>query len=461
MGRTSRRRKRAALREQHDRRHDGGARSHVPSVDGGHPAGESVGGSSGPTEPPGQRREEPPRYTEAQVRGLLLQYARWATANDEARRFVDRQLRDLAVAMATPSAWAVVTSAVDAWLHQLVGAAHRGGWTSADLVHAVRQTVSARAGRLLASIPPAPGAARVEAPAEAPVDTPAGAPPRVFDAWQRRGGLDARTALSDATRVIGLLGRLGRLPATSARPAVSQVDEALLTKVRALLAKAEATSFLAEAEAFTAKAQQLMTRHSIDAAMVAAARTADGAGGAAAGATGPTAVRRVHLDDPYAMQKAELLHVVAEANEARSVVHAEVRIATLVGHPTDLDLVELLFTSLLLQASQQMAEAGRAEAADRTTTFRRSFLTAYTVRIRERLAEARRVAEAEGADRHGAALVPALRARVDAVEHAVTELFPHTRRVSPTASIDRRGWVAGRSAADRADMGAGRRPLAG
>ncbi|RST20878.1 bifunctional 3'-5' exonuclease/DNA polymerase [Streptomyces sp. WAC04770] len=53
----------------------------------------------------------------------------------------------------------------------------------------------------------------------------------------------------------------------------------MLTRIRALLAKAEATGFPEEAEALTAKAQELMARHSIDEALLAArSHSTDGPG---------------------------------------------------------------------------------------------------------------------------------------------------------------------------------------
>ena len=67
------------------------------------------------------------------------------------------------------------------------------------------------------------------------------------------------------------------------------------------------------AEAFTAKAQELMTRHSIDAAMLAVALH----GTTAPGQAGVASVR-VHIDNPYAPEKATFLSMLAEVNSVRS-----------------------------------------------------------------------------------------------------------------------------------------------
>lgn len=431
MGRTSRRRRRAALREQDRRR-----------TDGAHPDGPADAADG---DDPRGAASARPRYSESELRDLLHVLAHLASRGESLRYVLDRRLRDLVDTMAAPAHWGVLATAIDGHLGDRVANARRHGWEPADLAHGTRQVVSARAARLVGSFS-----------AEKMADTGSGSGHGSgFEAWRIAESLDQRVALSEAVQVISLLTSLGPIPRATARSSV-RVDDQMLAKVRALLAKAEATTFPAEAEAFTAKAQELMSRHRIDAAMVAA--SIDGFGRPSG--TAAMAVRRVHLDDPYSTQKAELLHVVAEANDTRSVYSPRVRIATVVGHASDLDLAEMLFTSLLLQATQAMGEAGRHHATDRSATFRRSFLGAYTMRIRERLAEAERSAQADGERTYGAALVPVLRARSEQVEAALAELFPTVRPAGGSNTIDPRGWAAGRAAADRADVGGRRGRLA-
>ena len=119
-----------------------------------------------------------------------------------------------------------------------------------------------------------------------------------------------------------------------------------------MLAKAEATEFAAEAETFTAKAQDLMTRHAIDEALLRAA------------GDGPIEIRgvRVHIHNPYAAEKVQLLNQVARANRARAVWNKPLGLVTVLGTPVDVDQVEMLFTSLLIQATRAMAEAGTRRA---------------------------------------------------------------------------------------------------
>jgi hypothetical protein len=237
------------------------------------------------------------------------------------------------------------------------------------------------------------------------------------------------------------------------------VDERILSRVRALLAKAESTTFEAEAEALTAAAQSLMARHSIDAALLAAT---DG------NRQGGPAARRIGIDNPYDSQKVLLLDAVARANRCRTVWSRELGFSTLVGFEADMQAVETLFTSLLVQATSAMTREGSQRDAygrSRTRSYRASFLAAFADRIGERLAEVTR-SETEAATTRASSaspgadgapnLLPVLAARSDAVDEAVDEMFSGglvSRRVSRPTHAD--GWYAGRSAADRARIGAG------
>lgn len=231
----------------------------------------------------------------------------------------------------------------------------------------------------------------------------------------------------------------------------------VLAKVRALLAKAESTEFPAEADALTAKAQELMARHRIDAAAV----TAAGQAGSRPGS------RRIVLDPPYASAKVQVLVAAASANHCQVVVEQGTGVAHVFGFPDDLDAVELLHTSLLLQAARAMLAEGPqrdARGRARTRSFRHSFLVAFGDRVGERLRTATADAEA-GAARDGrAGVLPVLHRRDDAVAAAVATAYPRLapRRVSLG---NREGLRAGVAAADRADVGApslqGKRRLAG
>ncbi len=275
---------------------------------------------------------------------------------------------------------------------------------------------------------------------------------------QRPGGAVLQLPLAVQTlhvlRSAPKIERLGALPG-EARPhatgAAAQVDERILARVRALLAKAESTNYPAEAETFTAGAQSLMTRHSIDLALVAASGPADRAqpGG-----------RRIGIDNPYEAPKASLLTAVGDANRCRVVWSRQLGFCTVVGHDVDLAATETVFTSLLVQAVRAMTQEGaRVDhyGRSRTRAFRTSFLTAYAHRIGERLREASEEQTTKAAAEHGVAgsLLPVLAARQQKVDAAFDQMFPLVHRQRARSVSDAEGWHRGIGAADSAVLGAG------
>ena len=258
----------------------------------------------------------------------------------------------------------------------------------------------------------------------------------------------------------------GEAPTSTMSAGTVPADERMLSRIRSLLAKAESTEFPEEAEALSARAQELMAKYSIDHALLAAETgQAETPGG-----------RRIAVDNPYEAPKATLLQIVAQANRCRVVWSREVGLVTVIGFPADLDVVELLFTSLLVQANTAMLRTGGkrdGSGRSRTRAFRQSFLLSYAVRIGERLTAAADHAEQEavaeqreaggsaaggrtadgGSARKGADLVPFLAARHRAVDDAVDEMFGSTlTRSRSVRATDAEGWNSGRAAADLASL---------
>jgi hypothetical protein len=281
-------------------------------------------------------------------------------------------------------------------------------------------------------------------------------------AWCRVQETDRADFVACALELLDLLYTLPRLAKIGPRPgtagarasahhgpadgATREVDERMLGKVRALLAKAESTEFPEEAEALSARAQELMARHSIDHALLDAdsGRPPEEPAG-----------RRIPVDTPYDGPKAALLTVVADANRCQAVWHRELGFSTVLGFPADLTAVEMLFTSLLVQATTAMAHAGPrrdANGRSRTRSFRHAFLSAYAARIGERLGEAAGRAAADTAA--GRDLVPVLAARDRAVDDAVAAMFPHLVQGRARTVSNHEGWAAGRAAADMAGLSA-------
>ncbi|MEC3978789.1 DUF2786 domain-containing protein [Amycolatopsis sp. H20-H5] len=268
--------------------------------------------------------------------------------------------------------------------------------------------------------------------------------------WAERAGADLERALLATVKMLAMLMTLPELPRILAPPGsasagtagqASGVDQKVLARVRGLLAKAESTQFPEEAEALSAKAQELMNRYAFERALL----DADTHRKQTAGSI------RLWLDAPYVEAKSHLVAAIAEANRCRSVFYSKLGFAALVGEETDLEITELLATSLLVQATRAMVAEGShttRTGTSRTRSFRQSFLVAYAVRIGERLGEAGVRAHDPVED---ARLLPVLADRSRVVDETFQAMFSHT--VERAASVSNgAGWHAGRAAADHADL---------
>src|ERR1700754_3740608 len=227
-----------------------------------------------------------------------------------------------------------------------------------------------------------------------------------------------------------------------------------LATVRKLLAKAEGAATGSEAESYTVKAMELMARHGIDAAVLAAAQPERDAIGSL----------RIAMQDPYSAGKARLLGGPAAALGCRWVMHGawggKVAAVTVLGHATDRERVELLYTSLQLQATSQLVRVRPPWPGEAVAPHRRSWLAGFATEIHRRLvaAEQRAAEQAEAVPERGrpdgmsVALVLAdRRARVDtAFAAAFPQLAPARRSV-----LSGSGFDSGVGAGRRADIGAG------
>lgn len=220
------------------------------------------------------------------------------------------------------------------------------------------------------------------------------------------------------------------------------MTDRLLERVRKLLAKAESPACTpAEAEAFTAKAAELIAKYGVDQALLAGADPR----------LDPVGDRVVTVEPPYSRDKAGLLGAVAIALRCK-VVHLERRGTArvhLFGHRADLERVELLFTSLLVQAANGLSAAA-VPAFDHPAAFRRSWLVGFTEAVRARLTATEQAAAASAP---GVDLV--LVDRTAMVEQRRDETYPKLTRLGPRrlAGTGRRlGYAAGRTA----DLGGAR-----
>lgn len=204
------------------------------------------------------------------------------------------------------------------------------------------------------------------------------------------------------------------------------VSESILHKVRSLITKANSTEFPAEAEAFIAKAQELISRFSIDAALL---RDADPAAGTKA------THRNLVVRGTYASARGSLLNSVAKATGVRCIRTFKVQGGfnyDLVGFESDIDLVELLFTELDLHLATAVARTSARDLRyESLRAYRTSFTYGFAARIGQRLQEANRAAEAAakaderptyGAATKGVAL--ALVNKTKAVDTEFKNLYP-------------------------------------
>ncbi|WP_395690938.1 DUF2786 domain-containing protein [Nocardioides sp.] len=363
--------------------------------------------------------------------------------------------------------WSVVLSAAEHLMSNQVATLWASGWQPAELFRQARigRRCTGTATVLEAAI--AVDCARRLARGEQlhpswrqQAEEVGGREPDVADGWlPRLLATLGLTAAEERTAVTEALPALYHLPpldvlvpppgaAAAARPRTREsTADPVLRRVRSLLAKAESTEFVAEAIALTAKAQELITRHAIDTALL------DGAAGTAAE---PTMVR-VPVDPPYADAKSLLLQTVAAASRCRTLFSAQLGHSTVVGFEADLAAVEVLFTSLLVQAQQGLAAAARSAppgTRPRRPSFRSAFLVAFAIRIGERLDEVNQhvvgAAAAESTE-----LLPVLASRREAVDDLVAARCGEVRHGTVRGGHDPAGWASGRIAADQARLTAG------
>ncbi|GAB2630010.1 DUF2786 domain-containing protein [Kribbella swartbergensis] len=361
---------------------------------------------------------------------------------------------------------AQVDRCVQGFLTGLVRTAWERGWTPADVVqHGRRQLDPGAEPLLLAAISSEHTTYR-----SATIDprwldqlTDLGISPPFTDlsltgwaASERVGRyLTLHHALSLAGFLHGLpiLARIYPLPGASPvrrHAPAGPVNGKMLARIRGLLAKAEATEFPDEAEALSGKAQELMAKFSLDRALVEADPAVD--------IPDDSSARRLWVDTPYVSAKAQLVGAVASANRCRTVVIDELAVVTVVGAELDLQLTEILSTSLLVQANRAMLAAGKQigrRGESRTRSFRQSFLMAYAQRIGERLQATAAATQAAVPEADADRLLPVLAKREEQVDALFTRLFPNTttRRTRITNGA---GWEAGLTAADEAQLDARR-----
>jgi hypothetical protein len=128
----------------------------------------------------------------------------------------------------------------------------------------------------------------------------------------------------------------------------------------------------------------------------------------------------------------------------------------IIGYQSDVERAELLYTSLLLQATTQLTRVRPHRLSDESVAaYRRSWLYGFATAVYRRLLAAEQKAEqsstAAGEQASGVSTALVLVDRKAQVEKTMTELFPNLRKGrgrSPTGT----GAGAGYAAGQRADL---------
>lgn len=232
--------------------------------------------------------------------------------------------------------------------------------------------------------------------------------------------------------------------------------QSMLHKVRSLLDKAASDGVTEpERELLNQKASELIARYGIDAALLAADDPT----------TDKVADRWITIEAPYALDKLILLQAVAEPLRVKLIAAKDAQGTQrghLFGYGADLERVEILFTSLLLQVVLGLQRA-RPQWEGNLKAFRRTWLVGFAQAVHERLTAAESAAQTSAtqpttpdAPRRSVALVLADRSAL--VARAANTAHPNTR-AGRTRRLQGTGLASGHGAGMRANLGTNRSDL--
>lgn len=229
-------------------------------------------------------------------------------------------------------------------------------------------------------------------------------------------------------------------------------SDVALDKIRKLLAMAEAEGITDEArESYNQKATELIARYGIDQARLDASKKR------------PTSAGDVliTIDAPYALDKLGIMCAVAFPLGCRIVSRKSTtpgrpgQEAHLFGMAADLDRTQILFTSLLVQATFGLAATPLPTGED-PRAFRRSWLAGFANAVSRRLTAAERAAKARAAQEDSTTTGPStalvLADRAALVERRVADAYPRLRSAR-TRQLSGSGRREGYRAGERADLG--------
>jgi hypothetical protein len=216
-----------------------------------------------------------------------------------------------------------------------------------------------------------------------------------------------------------------------------------LAAIRALLAKAEAgTTTPPEAQALTAKAVSFLAQYGLDRARLAEVDLE------ADLLTDPV----IDLDNPWAKVQAYLLAHLAEALRCEAIEITRPGPGTrlhLFGHASDIERVEILYTSLITQLSRALATQEVPGTVTSVRAWRRSWMIGWATSAATRVKATEDQAAGEAED--GLELAIVLSERTTRVRRHADQAYPSARetRVRYTAV---RGYNVGSAHGHEADV---------
>lgn len=248
-------------------------------------------------------------------------------------------------------------------------------------------------------------------------------------------------------------------------------NDKILNRVRGLLDKAASTDSEHEAQALRDKAMELMTAYGIEQAMLEATGQKK---------RDEIITTKILYKNPYSREKHTLLHVIAKAYQCRAIAFTSgksVLYADLVGHASDVERVEFLYTLLLVQAENGAAKVKAdgyqgsydygygsyrvltpRQVAARSRALRVAYMAGFADEIHDRLTMIQRHAAAQNDAAHvseGTSTALVLASRKDLVDQRYAELFPGSKKMS-SRNYSATGYEAGQAGGRRADLGQNR-----
>lgn len=224
-----------------------------------------------------------------------------------------------------------------------------------------------------------------------------------------------------------------------------------LAKIKALLAKAEdPAASPEEAEAYFGRAADLMAKYGIDQALLAEAQPE----------TDSLTHRVFDIKGKYVPDRAALLFAIAHALGARNVFWTltdwdsgkRYRKVKVYAHASTLERVEILFSTLQLQALNGMKKA-RPQYGESVTAYRKSWMAGFSATVRRRLDQAEETAVQEARQEAGGASTELVLVKRDAaVERFFKQAHPKVK-TAPRRRLTGTGWHDGRVAGERASLG--------